>query len=318
MNHTYNIVKYEKIYYNEWNTFVEESINGNIYHSRIFLSYHPEDRFEDTSIMIYKDNILVCVLPSCKNGDKYFSHKGATYGGPVFSKDVYNIKYLNILINKIFEYYNYNIEFRICNSIYNSVSDNSLLYLLGSKLKMCPELAWYIHTNENIIENISNIRNKKSLLKIMNNNEYVCDSFSDKEYYIKFYKILKKNLNTKYDTNPTHTLEEFLFLSDILKDKQRLYLVKYKDIIYGGVYVIKVTKNCWYTFYISKNIDISNNLSIIYIMYKIQQDALKENVKYVDYGITTEDAGKKINIGLAEFKESSLTGISSNRYLFLV
>ena len=59
-------------------------------------------------------------------------------------------------------------------------------------------------------------------------------------------------------------------------------------------------------------------MSIIYLMYTISNDAKKENVKYIDYGISTENCGKLINNGLSDYKESSLCGISNYRYLFLI
>ena len=103
-----------------------------------------------------------------------------------------------------------------------------------------------------------------------------------------------------------------------MEDKQRLYLVKQNENILGGVYVLKTTNQCWYTFYISRNIDLDKvNSSVSYLMYQIAIDAKKENVKYIDYGISTEEKGKLINEGLSDFKESSLGGISNYRYLYL-
>ena len=101
----FKIIKYNDELFNIWDNFVKESVNGNIYHTRKFLSYHSPNKFIDESILIYKENIIVCVLPCCKNGDTFFSHKGATYGGPVFSENVYNIKNLNNIIELIFKYY---------------------------------------------------------------------------------------------------------------------------------------------------------------------------------------------------------------------
>jgi hypothetical protein len=181
-----------------------------------------------------------------------------------------------------------------------------------------PELSWYIDTDNNFIDNISNKRNRLNLKKMINNKNINCEYTNNIEDYIGFHKILSKNLNIKHKSNPTHNLDEFLLLKDLIKNNQLLYLVKENDNILGGVYVIKVTKQCWYTFYISINIDYyeNTNTSIIYLMYTIANDAKKENVKYIDYGISTDNKGKNINIGLSDFKESSLGGISNSRYLF--
>ena len=313
----FEIINYNENFKNEWEQFVNESINGTIYHTRKFLSYH-ENKFEDSSILIYNDKKLVCILPCCKDNSKYFSHKGATFGGPIFIEEVYNVTDVNTIINLIIKHYNNNIEFRLSNNIYNNLSHDLIIYCLSNKLKLKPELGFFINSNDNLIEKITNIRNKKNLIKFMNNKNIICDIYKEKNDYINFYNILNNNLSNKYKTNPTHTLEEFLLMSEILKNEHSLYLVKENDVIYGGVYLIKTSNRCWYTFYISKNIDIKKNPSIIYIMYKIQQDAKEQNVKYIDYGITTEEKGKVLNIGLAEFKEFSLSGNPTLRYLFLL
>ena len=67
----------------------------------------------------------------------------------------------------------------------------------------------------------------------------------------------------------------------------------------------------------SKNIKYPlSNSSVIYSLFEINNDAKRENVEYIDYGICTENHGKEINCGLAEYKESSLGGLSSSRYVF--
>jgi|SRR5581483_6094847 len=312
----FKIVKYNNELLDEWEKFISESINGTIYHTREFLNYHPEGRFEDFSILIYDNDNIICVLPCCKTKDGFFSHKGATYGGPVFSASIYNTKNLDKIINLIFDYYENKIEFRISSQIYHNISIDILSYLLSQKLKMTPELGWYISTDTDIISSIKNSRNKKDLIKMKNNTEFLCGPTEEIEDYYNFYHILSKNLQEKYNTLPTHTLEEFIRISNILKGKHLLYLVKKDNIIYGGVYVIKVTKKCWYTFYISRNSDI-NSPAIIYLMYKIANDGKKDGVRYIDYGISTENGGKTLNMGLSSFKELSLCGFPHNRYLFI-
>jgi hypothetical protein len=153
---------------------------------------------------------------------------------------------------------------------------------------------------------------------MINDKNVVCSKTTDIYDYNSFYSILEKNLSLRHNTSPTHSRQEFLQLKEILHDNAMLYIVKQHNYILGGVYVIKVTKSCWYTFYISKNIDSENNASIPYLMYTISNDAKKENVKYLDYGICTENQGTLLNTGLADFKQRTLGGISNARYLFLI
>jgi hypothetical protein len=314
------IIKYEENYENIWDDFVFNGAFGTVYHTRKFIKYHPKERFIDTSILMYYKEILICVLPCCKQNNiaTNFSYLGATYGGPVFNKKYTKIKCMKIIIDKIFDFYNNNIEFRIANDIYFENSIFNLYYLLSNKLRIKPELSWYIKTEDTFINNVKNKRNKSYLSKMIDNEEMRCFSTNNDDDYMNYYNILKQNLKIRFNTEPTHTLDEFLSIKKILDTKQSLYIVKNKEnTILGGVYIIKVTDICWYTFYISKNIDYKKpNMSILYIIHNISKDSEKEGVKYIDYGISTENKGELLNIGLSDYKESSLGGIPNSRYLF--
>lgn len=312
-----NIIKYNNSLKQDWNNFVINNTFGTVYHLRDFLEYHPNDRFEDNSILIYSNNILISLLPCCKDDDKYFSYKGATYGGPVIHNNYLSIDKMKLIIDKIFEYYDNKIQFRLANDIYFSDDIKLLYFLLSQKLKMIPELSWYIKSNNDFIGQISNKRNKKYLEKMIYDDNINCFITNDKNDYINFYNILKINLNKNHNTNPTHTLDEFLDIKERIKDYIYLFIVKQEEKILGGVFVIKVTNKCLYTFYISRNIEY-NTSAVIYAMYKISLFAKENNIQYIDYGISTENCGKNINIGLSDYKQNTLGAIPSSRYLFLI
>jgi uncharacterized protein YozE (UPF0346 family) len=266
-----------------------------------------------------KNEELICVLPCCYNENKktFFSYSGATYGGPAFLKKYYNVKYLSTILNKIFDYYSNNIEFRIANNIYFKESSFLLQYLLGKKLNVYHELSWYIDTNEDFLTNIKNKGNKQKLKQLIKNN-VICNITNNENDYIEYHKILSQMLLENHNTQPTHSLKEFLKLKTILNTDQELYICKENENIYAGVYVIKTTKQCWYTVYMCKNTNyLDTTKYLIYINYVISLNAKKNGVKYLDYGICTENKGTNINEGLATFKENSLGGISNYRYLFL-
>lgn len=344
------IIKYTFDYENIWEEFVKNAVFGTIYHTRKFINYHPANRFDDNSILIYNNEELVCVVPVCckhqdiinyelihyEDGDididpnefsttcnikKYFSYMGATFGGPVFSKKYFETKYIKILLNVIYNYYQQKIEFRIPNEIYFNESIISLYYLLSQKSSMIPELSWYININSNIIDNIKNKRNKSHLNKMINNKNISCYKVTNHDEYKNFHDILVENLSTRHKTYPTHTYEELIDLQQRLNDKQSLYIAKEDNIILGGILVVKVTNKTWYTLYLTRNLSLVNEKTylpavISYISIFICNDAKLENVDYLDYGICTENSGTELNDGLCEYKEKSLGCISSARYLF--
>jgi hypothetical protein len=321
-NINYELIKYTNNYFTAWDDFVLNiSICGTIYNTRKFLSSHPEEKFEDTSIIIYKKskvNKIICVVPCCKIQNEYFSHSGATYGGIIISQEINNIKYLTILIDMIFEYYDHNIKFRIADEIYCDKNMNVLMYLLNRKRELRMELSWYVDSDSKWYDNLESKRNQKYLEKFEKNVDNIINITVLEKDYIDFHEILRENLMKNHNVEPTHSLDEFLNLAKILKNEHRLYIARNKNIILGGVFLILTNQKCWYTFYISKNNNTPNdNCSCIAIMKKITMDALEKNVKCIDYGTSTENRGKDINIGLSIYKEQSYGGLPHNRYLFL-
>ena len=68
-----------------WNFFVKNSNNGTLFHDLDFLSYHPEDRFNEHHLMFYRKDNLISVMPmalSETDGKKVAkSPYGGSYGG---------------------------------------------------------------------------------------------------------------------------------------------------------------------------------------------------------------------------------------------
>ncbi|MFQ6116434.1 MAG: GNAT family N-acetyltransferase, partial [bacterium] len=76
----------------EWDTFVWDSNNGTLFHTRRFLNYHPGDRFQDRSLIFKKKQKWLAVLPAAVSqieGKRILSsHPGASFAGPVFKSDL--------------------------------------------------------------------------------------------------------------------------------------------------------------------------------------------------------------------------------------
>ena len=93
-----NIVQYTNVQAAEWDSFVRESKNGTFLLERSFMDYHS-DRFQDCSLMIYEDNLLIGLFPANweEKGHIVWSHQGLTYGGLVLSEDATQLQVLQML-----------------------------------------------------------------------------------------------------------------------------------------------------------------------------------------------------------------------------
>ena len=59
---------------NQWDKFVLSSNNGTIFHLKQFLSYHPEERFIDHSLVIIRREKIFSVLPAAEKTLKERKH----------------------------------------------------------------------------------------------------------------------------------------------------------------------------------------------------------------------------------------------------
>ena len=101
------IKKFSKNNYDTWDSFVLKSNNGTLFHLRRFLSYHPEDRFKDHSLEIYKKNTLLSVFPAADiiiNDKKLLaSHPGSSYGSFILKEEL-SIKDAMEIVSKLIDY----------------------------------------------------------------------------------------------------------------------------------------------------------------------------------------------------------------------
>lgn len=317
----FDIQKYHIDFEKIWDDFVlNKSFNGTIYHTRKFLNYHSSDKFKDRSILIKQidKNDLIAVLPcvELENGS-FFSHIGSTYGGPIIINEV-KLIILKELINTIFEYYYHNLSMRISNDIYLDESQSDLIYFISKKSKLNLELGYYINNfNEKNIRNKDNLRQFRRFKKNDCFRVNITNINNDYSDYLNFYQILENNLINRHNTNPTHSLDEFIKISKLFIDNHILCLAKIDDIIISGIYLIEVRPQKFYTIYIAQDFNYSpkeRSGSLINILDHIFQKI--DNIKLIDLGIVTEDKGNTLNLGLGNYKQTSLMGKPTYRYLF--
>jgi len=133
--------------------------------------------------------------------------------------------------------------------------------------------------------------------------------------YEKYYEILKENLKSRYNTTPTHSLEEMKLLKELLP-KNYLLITIYKDNeMIAGIWLVLATSKTAHTFYIAQNYDFSEYQPLSCVVKEIIEFLKEKSFKYLNFGISTENGGEYINRGLFEFKES-FGGFGVSRFYF--
>jgi hypothetical protein len=306
------INKYNKDSLTKWDDFVmKKSLNGTIYHTMNFLSYH-KNKFKDSSIMIYDKNItnLIAVFPCCKVNNEYYSHRGSTCGGIVILQKYYKLEKLTLIMDTIYNYYKGNLHLKLSETVYfkNNIKNDLLNFVLSRKCKQYQDISLYfdVNKNTNIINAFPKNDNKRLLLKYLNNDDknitFSCSN--DLNDYKKYYYLLEKFLLQKNNVKPLHNLEEFILLKELLKDKQFLFLSKdLNGEILSGALIFLINSDTYYTVYLMTNYDKKNS-QIFYLLYELFVLAKQNNINIVNLGACSTGGGKEILYSKYKFKYS--------------
>ena len=299
LNDDFKVVIYGGIYYNEWNSFVSQAKNATFLFHRDFMEYHS-DRFQDYSLMVYKNEKLVALFPANRIEDTVYSYQGLTYGGLVLKKDIKFNDVLNIFL-AVLEYLhiqNYKeLEIKCLPSIYNSVPNNEIDYIIFLLKGVLVKRDTLSVINQKDALKLSQNRKEgykrgvKNDLKIVE--EIIFDEFWN--------KILIPNLKTKHEASPVHSLEEIIFLKSKFPSNIRQFNVYHKNEIVAGTTIFE-TINVAHCQYISGNSD-SNQLGSLDFLFCHLIKTVFVDKAYFDFGSSNIGNGKQINSGLQFWKE---------------
>lgn len=323
----YSIIPYEEYLADEWDEFVLHStVNGTFLQTRNFLNYHPGGRFTDASILVYQKNKLIAVLPACQilseTGMELYSHKGATYGGILVRKDYYKAGRLLDIVRLIDEYVSerfWQITLKITADIHSIESSDLLQYTLSyCGYENYVELNTYADLEQmgqdvcsafdrNKIRNIRKCEEQGLLFRELEN---------DAEIDL-FYELLKINLS-KYQLKPIHTADEMkLFKHQRIPDNVKFYGVfKNQEMMAGGMMFIFEQANVMHAQNLAADYRFREYSPITYLYYGVIRQAAADGFRALSWGISTEDKGKVLNMGLIRNKESYGSRYQLNRVYY--
>jgi len=296
----FTIKKYDQNDYSVWNDFVAQAKNATFLFHRDFMEYH-KDRFEDFSLLVFDDEKLLAILPANKKGNILYSHQGLTYGGLVYTEQTKQKAVIDILREVLFFLNENNFEIihlKTLPSIYQLKPAEEILYALflaEAKLVRRDALSVIDLQQE---KTISKIR-KRGLKKAISNKLIIKE---DNQFELFWSKILIPNLEKTHDATPVHSIEEINKLKALFPENIHQFNVYKNDEIVGGTTIFE-TKNVAHCQYISKNPDEEDLGSLDYLFHYLIHERFSEK-PFFDFGISNENQGKKLNEGLAYWKES--------------
>jgi hypothetical protein len=296
----YSIRLYNSDDYAIWNNFISSAKNATFLFHRDFMEYHS-DRFQDFSMLVFKENKLISLLPANRVGDTVFSHQGLTYGGFVFDSKI-KLGEVIAITKTVLQFLNQNeittFQLKLIPSIYNDFFSEEIAYamfLTNAKLIRRDCLSVIDLTKP---FSFSKDR-KKCILRGVNHNLIIKE---ESDFDLFWNEILIPNLAKKHNSKPVHSLEEISKLHQKFPKNIRHFNVYYNDKIVAGTTVF-VTDKVAHPQYISGN-EQKNELGSIDFLYNYLIAEVFIDNNFFDFGPSHEENGRKINEGILFWKES--------------
>jgi hypothetical protein len=264
------------------------------------MDYH-NDRYEDASLLVFKKDDLIAVLPANRVKQKIYAHQGLSYGGLILKE---HIKFSDVLhcFSSVLRYLNENdiseLEIKTIPRIYNRLPSDELDYLLfltEAQGVRCDVSS--VIDNSNRIE-ISSSNRKRGLARAINNNLIVKEVDELSEFWN---HVLIPNLKQRHGVDPTHSLEEITLLKQRFPNQIRQFNVLSKNAVVAGVTIFETDKVA-HVQYISANEQKQELGSLDLLIDELINSVFKDK-SYFDFGISNENKGRNINEGLLNWKE---------------
>lgn len=281
-----------------WDAFVDASKNGTFMLKRGYMDYHA-DRFTDHSLLFYRDEELVALLPASQHGDELRSHGGLTYGGMITNRKM-TVQLMLSLFDSLREYMHENtiarVVYKRVPSIYCTYPSDEDLYALfrNNATLIRRDISATIYLPDRIRFSERRRRGVKNALK---NNILVKES----KDYDRYIEMLSEILAKYHDAKPVHTAAELCLLADRFPENIKLYAAYQDDRMIAGV-VMYLTPKVAHTQYIANSDDGRPCGALDAVMNYLINECYSDK-EYFDFGISNENEGRFLNEGLISQKQ---------------
>ncbi|MEW4922953.1 GNAT family N-acetyltransferase [Algibacter sp. 2305UL17-15] len=294
----FKVIKYSSLFYNQWNDFVASSKNATFLFHRDFMEYH-QDRFDDFSLLMFKGETLISILPANKVENKIYSHQGLSYGGLVFSKTINFETVLETVKVLLLFLKDHGIKTLVLKQIprlyFEKPSDeiDYICFLLQAKLSR-RDMSIAIDLKSDF--KYATLRKRK----INKAKTFDLNIAEDNGFSVFWNEVLVPNLKATYNVQPVHSVEEITMLQQKFPNNIKQFNVFDDSGILAGCTVFISNKVVHLQYIATKKNDKKGALD--YLINHLITDTFKDKA-YFDFGISNEMQGTKLNLGLVHWKQ---------------
>ena len=296
----YSVQQYQKSDYVHWNAFIGQAKNATFLFHRDFMEYH-KDRFEDFSLMVYKEQKLVAVLPANRVSDTVFSHQGLTYGGLVYSPKL-NAEKVEAILDSLLSFFKENevqtFYYKPIPSFYSSKGNAETDFFMLKKGSFLDRKEMNLAINLAMPLTIS-----KSKLKHFRKIEDLDLEMIAEQQLESFWElVLEARLLEKHHTKPVHTLKEIVGLKEKFPNNIKQFSAYYENVIVAGITVFE-TETVVKSQYGATTKKGEELRALDFLFINLIKKYKSEGKLFFDMGIVNEADEKGYNAGLLKQKE---------------
>jgi hypothetical protein len=303
------VVPFAPNYAEAWDNFVWQSNNGTLFHTRAFLAYHPPQRFNDDSLLFFKEGRLLAVLPAAtRAGDTtriLRSHPGASFGSFVVEAGL-SLRDAERLVTHFLAYCHERgyagAEVTLPPQIYLRRPSHYLdfiLYQHGFRYRK-REVSSVVPLDVTVdqVLDLFSPESRRAVRRAQKLNVQISES----DDFATFYEILKKNLRLRHNVQPAHTLDELSLLRQKFRERIRLFGAFTENEMIAGIVIFDCNPRAALAFYISHREAFQRYRGVNLLFYEVFRWCLGQGFRFLDFGIFT--VNMQPNWGLGRFKES--------------
>lgn len=284
-----------------WDSFCKGSKSPLFIFERNFVEYHKH-RFMDHSLLFYQDDDLVAILPANENGKTLYSHAGLTYGGFITDEKMKQHT-MNECFDALVEY----VDKRQLNKIvYKAVP-----HIFHQQPAEEDRYSLFLH-NATIMKiepaTVVNLRNplkmpkgrKAQISRARREGVVVRELYEERDYH-SFIDLENEVLQKYHHAKAVHSGDEMYYLYSCFRNSIHLFGAFLDEKMIAGS-IIYEYGHLIHTTYLAAN-DTAREIGALDLTILEMINRFKDSKMWFDFGISSEDGGRKMNLGLISQKE---------------
>lgn len=303
--------RYTEDHREEWEELVSAAPDGTLFHRREFLDYHPDDRFDERSLLFYyKGENLLGVIPLAydERADRTVlarSPFGGSYGGLVLTEGC-KFRYVQRIVDALLERMRADGVDRLRirptpREQSASPSAYQEFHYHDAGFGVADREVTSVLDLDRFDDDPFDVYESRCRRAVRKARKEGVEVQRDVEDWTTFHDILRDTLD-RHGKEPTHSLPDLRRLAELVPDRIRLSLAYVDDEPIAGILALLVNETTDFVFYNCHREAYRDSNPVNLLLDAEIRWANESGYRYVDQGTSVEN--REWNDGLIKFKES--------------